>query len=212
MRLVCISDTHSLHEQLPSLPGGDVLIHAGDFTGNGKLVRGFEFIEWFGVQEHAHKILIAGNHDFCAEDRPFSSWIREHCEKHKIIYLEDTSVVIDQVKFHGCPWTPEYRNMAFGGTPKVMSEKMQLVPDDVHVLITHGPPRRLFDYVPADDKHVGCLSIAGRLPFLKQLKVHIFGHIHEGYGIRKKEGVISANVSTCTEKYKPTNPPVIIDL
>merc|ERR1712241_1127354 len=32
VRIVFISDTHSYHHQLPSLPHGDILIHAGDFT------------------------------------------------------------------------------------------------------------------------------------------------------------------------------------
>lgn len=31
MNLTCISDTHTKHADL-DLPGGDVLIHAGDFT------------------------------------------------------------------------------------------------------------------------------------------------------------------------------------
>ncbi|QSP94006.1 metallophosphatase domain-containing protein [Marinobacter salinisoli] len=210
MRLVCISDTHSLHDQLPDLPAGDVLVHAGDCTGTGKLRRGFEFVEWFAAQPHEHKILIAGNHDFCFEDHP--EWMQEHCENQGVIYLEDSSVVIDGVKFHGSPWTPVFRDMAFNAKPKLMQEKMKLVPDDTQVLITHGPPRRLFDYVPADDLHVGCLSIAARLPFLKQLRAHIFGHIHEGYGKQEKDGVISANVSTCTSRYEPTNPAVVIDL
>jgi len=30
MKLVCISDTHSLHRRIPDIPDGDVLIHAGD--------------------------------------------------------------------------------------------------------------------------------------------------------------------------------------
>ena len=34
MRLVCISDTHTFHEDV-NLPDGDILIHAGDFTNKG---------------------------------------------------------------------------------------------------------------------------------------------------------------------------------
>lgn len=33
MKLVCISDTHSLHRRIPDIPDGDVLIHAGDSLG-----------------------------------------------------------------------------------------------------------------------------------------------------------------------------------
>lgn len=35
MKLVCISDTHGLHERV-AVPNGDVLIHAGDFTERGE--------------------------------------------------------------------------------------------------------------------------------------------------------------------------------
>lgn len=38
MRVVCISDTHGLHDALQTecaIPNGDVFIHAGDFTDTG---------------------------------------------------------------------------------------------------------------------------------------------------------------------------------
>ena len=36
MRIVCISDTHSLHDRMRHpLPKGDVLIHAGDISNRG---------------------------------------------------------------------------------------------------------------------------------------------------------------------------------
>ena len=42
MKLVCISDTHSMHRRIPEIPDGDVLIHAGDCLGQGTL----EIIQW----------------------------------------------------------------------------------------------------------------------------------------------------------------------
>ena len=33
MKLVCISDTHSMHRRIPEIPDGDVLVHAGDSLG-----------------------------------------------------------------------------------------------------------------------------------------------------------------------------------
>jgi len=36
MRVVCVSDTHSMHRTLGTIPDGDVLVHAGDFTQTGK--------------------------------------------------------------------------------------------------------------------------------------------------------------------------------
>lgn len=37
MRLVCISDTHSLHRHIAEVPDEDVLIHAGECLGAGLL-------------------------------------------------------------------------------------------------------------------------------------------------------------------------------
>jgi hypothetical protein len=35
VRVVCISDTHSLHEHVAQIPDGDILVHAGDFSNIG---------------------------------------------------------------------------------------------------------------------------------------------------------------------------------
>ena len=64
-RLILISDTHSSHEGLGVLPGGDILIHAGDFTESRppKPAEYKHFIDWFSSQPHRHKVLISGNRD-----------------------------------------------------------------------------------------------------------------------------------------------------
>ena len=64
MRLVCISDTHSLHRRIPEIPDGDVLIHAGDCLGAGTLDDVVHLDNWLGSLPHRHKIVIAGNHDW----------------------------------------------------------------------------------------------------------------------------------------------------
>lgn len=63
MKLVCISDTHSMHRRIPEVPDGDVLVHAGDSLGQGTLENIEELNEWLGTLPHRHKIVIAGNHD-----------------------------------------------------------------------------------------------------------------------------------------------------
>jgi Icc-related predicted phosphoesterase len=45
-----------------------------------------------------------------------------------------------------------------------------------------------------------------------QPKIHIFGHIHEGYGFEKFGNTSCYNVSICTDEYKPENPITVIDL
>lgn len=62
LRVVCISDTHGFHEKMVhSIPDGDVLIHAGDFSNTGRMKGCSRFCEWFASMPHQHKILIAGN-------------------------------------------------------------------------------------------------------------------------------------------------------
>ena len=42
--------------------------------------------------------------------------------------------------------------------------------------------------------------------------IHIFGHIHEGYGATVKQGIQCINAAICTEKYVPSNKPIVFDL
>lgn len=63
MRLVCLSDTHGLHRRIAEVPEGDVLIHAGDCLGQGKLANVEDLNDWLGTLPHRYKLVIAGNHD-----------------------------------------------------------------------------------------------------------------------------------------------------
>ena len=62
-RFVCLSDTHALHGDIPFVPEGDVLLHAGDFSNIGLNEDVISFNQWLGDQPHVHKVVIAGNHD-----------------------------------------------------------------------------------------------------------------------------------------------------
>lgn len=218
MRIVCISDTHGRHEQMPAIPDGDVLIHAGDCTGRGSLPQIDEFTQWYGSQPHKHKILIAGNHDFAFDstlrDPAWAVWSREMCERNGIVYLQDEQLTIDGLVFFGSPWTPMYRQMAFNADETKMFELRANIPDLTNVLITHGPAWRVLDYVPRDAEHAGCFPLAKRIDELLELKAHVCGHIHEGYGygIRESDGLKFVNASTCDGHYRPINPPIIIDI
>lgn len=63
-RVVCLSDTHSVHSYLPALPEAHILVHAGDFTNVGKKPDCDEFKAYIASIQHIpEKIVIAGNHD-----------------------------------------------------------------------------------------------------------------------------------------------------
>ena len=116
MKITFISDTHNKHNHLTSnaynniLGSGDVLVHAGDCTSMGKSHEITNFLNWFGMTDFKHKIFIAGNHDFGFE---MHTDIAEEFKEKGIIYLFDTEVVIDGVKFYGSPWQPEFYDWAF---------------------------------------------------------------------------------------------------
>ena len=53
MKITFISDTHNKHKQVTSsLPGGDLLIHAGDLSSMGYKHEIKEFCKWFNGLEN----------------------------------------------------------------------------------------------------------------------------------------------------------------
>jgi Icc-related predicted phosphoesterase len=211
MKLVLISDTHTMHEDLV-LPQGDILIHAGDFTGRGQPHEVGDFFGWMERQmdNFEHIIFIAGNHDKSFEYK--STWVSYAISKlpKKIHYLEDSEIVINGIKFYGSPWQPEFFNWAFNlPRGKELEEKWNMIPNDTDVLITHGPPMYMLDYTVRDMWNVGCLNLYNRVMQVKP-KLHVFGHIHEGYGVKEHEGITFVNASSVTYRYDLKNKPIEI--
>ena len=210
MKLVCISDTHSMHHSICDIPDGDVLIHAGDSLGQGTLDNVEEFNDWLGTLPHRYKIVIAGNHDWAFQDSPEQA--REALGH--AIYLEDSGIEIEGVRFWGSPWTPTFMNWAFMLDPgQPLYDAWSRIPDKTDVLITHGPPRGIGDEVALGlgPRNVGCTELLQRIDRLS-LKAHIFGHIHEGYGSYQCGPLTLINACTCNEQYQPINPPLVLDL
>lgn len=215
MKIVCISDTHNCNEQI-KVPDGDILIHAGDATVRGTPDEIYEFAGWFSNLPHKYKIFISGNHDFFFED--------DDLEKRTIdfffpncIYLQDSFVEIEGLKIYGSPWQPRFFDWAFNlNRGAELAEKWKLIPDDIDVLITHGPPNGILDEVPRKYfiENTGCEDLRKKVEELarEKLKLHIFGHIHCGYGQTEKFGVKFVNASTCDESYEPTQSPIVVEL
>lgn len=184
-----ISDTHGYHEQL-EVPDGDVLVHAGDCLRRGTLEELVELDEWLGALPHAHKVLIAGNHDWCFEQEPERA--RELVTNAQ--YLQDEATEIAGVRFWGSPWQPRFMDWAFNldrGEP--LAEKWAMIPDDTDVLVTHGPPHGIRDL--AYERNCGCEELLLRVREV-QPRVHVFGHIHECPGVEQQGATIFVNAAT----------------
>ncbi len=213
MKIVCLSDTHNCNAQI-EVPDGDILIHAGDATVTGSIPEIEAFNDWFANLPHKYKVLIAGNHDWLFET---NNLYARKLLSDKIIYLQDSFTEIEGLKIYGSPWQPRFFDWAFNLMRGAeLAEKWKLIPDDTDILITHGPPSGILDEVPRKFfvENTGCEELIKKVEELakKNLKLHIFGHIHCGYGRSEKFGVKFVNASNCDESYEPTQPPIIIDL
>lgn len=216
MKILCISDLHQKQKEL-SLVSCDVLIISGDICNSGDISELQNFIDWLSTESSKFNkaILIAGNHDWCfMQHRKLCLDMLKIYFDDKVVYLEDSDVVINGVKFYGSPWQPIFNNWAFT-LPR--GERLKRIwsniPDDVNVLITHGPPHGIGDLV--NNRHTGCLDLAERIRLLPSMSLHIFGHIHSGNGHYISDGlpgIVFCNAAICTEAYQPENPAYEIDL
>jgi len=127
-------------------------------------------------------------------------------------YLFDSGVMIDNVKFWGSPWQPRFNNWAFNldrGEP--LREKWALIPKDLDVLVTHGPPLGILD-LNGEGRPVGDADLADRVLAVRPL-VHAFGHIHERGGrVISRVGTIFANAPILDGMYAVTNECIVINV
>lgn len=211
MKIVAISDSHERH-QFVKLPAGDVLVHSGDFTFRGEFSAVAQFANWMSQQPFKHKIVIAGNHELTFADPIMSPMVINLLKSAGCTYLQDSSVEINGVLFYGSPWQPRFYDWAFNleRGPQI-SQKWDAIPDNVNVLITHGPGYGTLDYTTRDGSQ-GCEMLAQRIKQLKHLKAHIFGHLHAGYGHKIINNVHFVNAAVCTDAYIPSNPPVVLEI
>jgi Icc-related predicted phosphoesterase len=214
MRCVAVSD---IHMQNITTPEADLLIVSGDMTMRGSQRELNWFSQWLIEQPQKHKIWIAGNHELGIEQNP--EWAEELAEKTKTIYLNDSVVEIEGKKFWGSPVTPWFCDWAFNRQRGMqIKQHWNLIPENLDVLITHGPPYGYGDRVPRGE-NVGCEDLLETLRFglNKPPRFVVFGHIHIGYGrstlVRDDHKRIALiNASICDEAYKASNKPVEFEI
>jgi Icc-related predicted phosphoesterase len=221
MKITFISDTHAKHNQVTSsLPGGDVLIHAGDISNKGYRTEIQDFIKWFStIENYTHKIFIAGNHDFGCQDEVLAvqELLRlnpgsEYLYDDMFLIGDESTDYDDMVKVWGSPWQPEFYNWAFN-LPRQgaeLKEVWNMIPSDVDILITHGPPYGHLDYVAYSKQNVGCELLRDRIDLIKP-KIHVFGHIHSGYGYKFDGTTHFFNAAVLDERYDFTQKPLSVE-
>jgi len=232
VRFVFVSDTHSKHSTV-DVPPGDVLVHCGDFSSTGTLAEVSEFCEWLAALPHARKIVIAGNHDLTLDAESYettgprfghkaldASASRALCNQARALidgvanceYLLDAGTSVGGVSVWGSPWQPEFCGWAFNlPRGEACRAKWRLIPAGTDVVLTHGPPLGHGDLCQHGGR-AGCLDLLEEIQTRVRPQYHVFGHIHEGFGATSDGVTTYVNASTCTLRYRPEHPPVVMDV
>jgi len=193
VRFLHISDTHSTHDDL-YLPECDVCIHSGDFClGYGSYNQTKDFADWFSKQTQCkQKVIIAGNHEFSFDletvnkdrrhnilqqelqtgDSSFLDSFEETKElitkNSNFVYLEDSGIDYFGYKIWGCPWTQISSLTGFQIEQKEIVKKWNMIPKETDILVSHGPPYGLGDYLKCEKIHCGSKSL--RKQILERIK------------------------------------------
>lgn len=232
-------DTRDSDEVLYNISGGvflpaeaDMVIHSGDMSNMGGEIEVERFLIWFSALPYKYKILIAGNHDFLFERQ--RGIAQDLLKKFpNIIYLENDFVEIDmnegwrsiansgeqgstivpenKLKIWGSPITPWFHSWAFN---RVRGEEINKywahIPDDIDILVTHGPPAGILDTILIGEGR-GCEMLIERIKQIKP-KLHVFGHIHEAAGHEEIDGTHYVNASVVNIRLQLSHKPVIFEV
>ena len=159
-----------------------------------------------------------------------------------LIYLQDSFTEVQTHpqgriwKIWGSPWSAAFCSMAFNvargesskgerfGIPSLFvltscTDLYARIPDDVSILMSHGPPYQIYDKVLRGGKHVGCTALAARTKEIRP-RLHCWGHIHEDRGAKydAKTGTVYVNAANAGNFMKPrvwgtkSHQPIVVDL
>lgn len=134
----------------------------------------------------------------------------------------ELTVITGKLKIWGSPWTLRFEGMnpecmAFTvDTEEELAEKWAMIPEDTDILVTHNPSFGNFDVIKNYSRGImqSCGSVSLWMKCLEiRPKLHVFGHIHEGYGQNlHANGINIVNASHVNEHYKPINKPIRVIL
>ncbi|OLP77049.1 Metallophosphoesterase domain-containing protein 1 [Symbiodinium microadriaticum] len=191
VRILHISDTHSLHRSTGNLPDADILIHSGDVAKVGSESELGDFNDWLGSLKgkYKHILVISGNHDFwdtnwrlnrghisneVAQDPAYF----QHRITNARVLNHDLAEVMG-LKIWGAGWHPRRGDSRSGNN-------YADIPEGVDIVVTHEAPFGIFDMTGGG--HWGSSTALLDAIYRTKPKVHLFGHIHEQRGHWTKAG------------------------
>lgn len=222
MKICAFSDTHGQHRLLNILPS-DILCIAGDISPLTIQGRKSEMLKWLKEdflpwceELPVNKIFITfGNHELALS----------HSEKEvfdlvdqnsKVTFLLNDGTEYKGFKIWGSPLSNKFGNWAYMKSEEEQIEIFKTMPDNVDILIVHGPPYGACDiclqHPYGNFNHLGnsALTLVMRE---KAPKITLCGHLHTGKDCEKlEEKFLVYNVSVLNEQYKIFREPKYIEL
>jgi len=206
-----LSDTHAKNGiAIPDLPV-DVAIHCGDLTDESKIQEFETTLALLRSIDAPLKLVIAGNHDFTLDEpvyqqkadaaRRLFSITEELMRKEygnpgdarRLLSQESEGIhLLDQGTHHfrlgngadltvyASPFTPSIE-ADWGFQYKQGDHHDFAIASNVHVVVTHGPPKGVLDLSTNSRKRAGCEQLFAAVAKARPL-LHCFGHVHEGWG------------------------------
>lgn len=220
MKVWLISDTHCKHQQLLVPSNIDLVIHCGDESNSGDPYlnepEARRFFYWFSVLEIPNKVFVPGNHSTAIEQGLIRS-----SDYPQVTFLIHAQTECNGLKIFGSPYTPEFFNWSYMKPRPELDAVWQSIPDDINILITHGPPKGIRDVTKDFDSgepvHVGSKSLRTHVEMRIKPKIHAFGHIHDekaiqNYGTTTRNGTQFINCSVCDLAGRLKNPGVVLEV
>jgi Icc-related predicted phosphoesterase len=154
-----------------------------------------------------------GNTHIPAEGKP--DWLIELLESgldNNVFYLENSFVLIDDIKIWGSPISPSFGyGWAFNKNRGYdINQVWNEIPDDTNIVITHGPIHSYCDRTNREGLNVGCEQLYHRLNEVRP-QLHFSGHIHEAYGYRHTDWGYAFNGCNCDLSYLVNNKPMAFE-
>ncbi|PAV58479.1 hypothetical protein WR25_17087 [Diploscapter pachys] len=210
LKVVCISDTHEQLDKFKErgIPDGDILIHAGDFVNQGNSEKIEQFNQILGTLPHRTKIVVAGNHELGfdpiekIEMRNLSDVGQGTKDGYKLLtnahYLQENFLVVNGVKFYGASNHPLPSYPFYTARGQEMQYAWSKIPANTDVLITHTPPLGYMDTFTSNwgPERWGCKDLLTVVERIKP-KFHVFGHVHEQYGVQSNGNTYFINAAQC---------------
>lgn len=214
LKLGFFSDTH-LNENILFPHEIDVFFHCGDLLNTGSFKELSMILPIFEKGLRGRPLFFTpGNHDNVFDSPRATEAIRLLQDLNIHVMIDKETILNCKGETIRCwfmPWVPPtLPEHCFNIDDSLRKKFIDLIPSNLDILITHGPPHLILDTGHVLSHHFGDKLLAEKTSTMgKSLKVHAFGHIHEGRGIRRNpDGLLSLNAAVGDEGLAL---PIIID-